>query len=372
MPKPRRSTATSGRAADLLRGHLAYASTLGRDASSRLLKAARGLEAFDIELARETYLIAWFAATIVGHVSGENVLLEICRSVQALPRPSRAPDPLHLLLDGLVLLTTDGRVAATPVLKRAAAALTGISPDDVRRWGWASAVASSVVWDDERFLATSARNLQIVRDAGAFAELPQHVLSFGIGRMWIGDFSGVEAVMAETDSIEASTGRHSVYLLPALRALQGREAEASALIASVVEQAAPPEREDEATPAHWAAAVLYNGLAHYEKAKSAAVKATWNRFNTSFATWALAGTRRGSHTRRRHRSRPGCSRAAGRHDAAGWYRLRARDRGPMSSDTRRRRQGEGSLSGGHRAAGAAPAPSRPGPRPPPLWRVATS
>ena len=274
--------------ADLLRGHLAYASTLGRDASSRLLKAARGLEAFDMELARETYLIAWFAATIVGHVSGENVMLEICRSIQALPRPSRAPDPLHLLLDSLVLLTTEGRVAATPVVKRAAAALTGISPDDVRRWGWASAVASSVVWDDERFLATSARNLQIVRDAGAFAELPQHVLSFGIGRMWIGDFSGVEAVMAETDSIEASTGRHSVYLLPALRALQGREAEASALIASVVEQAAAPEREDEATPAHWAAAVLYNGLAHYEKAKSAAVKATWNRFNTSFATWALA------------------------------------------------------------------------------------
>ena len=144
------------------------------------------------------------------------------------------------------------------------------------------------MWDDEGLLAISARNLQIVRDAGAFAELPLHILSFGIARMWIGDLAGVAAVMAETESIEAATGRHSGYLLPVLRALQGREAEASALIASVVEQAASPGREGEATPGHWAAAVLYNGLARYDEAKSAARKATRSRFDPWIPKWALA------------------------------------------------------------------------------------
>jgi DNA-binding CsgD family transcriptional regulator len=273
--------------ADLMRGHLAYASGHCIEACPLLLRAARSLEGSDIELARETYLIAWFAATILGHRTGEQVMLEICRAVQALPRPQGAPPPLQLLLDGLAALTTDGRVAATPVVQRAATALADLPVADVRRWGWAAPVASGAVWDDEGLLAISARNLQIVRDAGAFAELPQHLLSFGIGRMWIGDFAGVANVMAETESLEAATGRYGGYLLPALRALQGNAVEAAALIAGVVEQAAAPGRADEATPAHWAAAVLYNGLARYEEAKAAALKAAWNRFNTSFATWAL-------------------------------------------------------------------------------------
>jgi DNA-binding CsgD family transcriptional regulator len=271
---------------DLLRGHLAFASALGGDACSLLLKAARRLEAFDIELARETYLIAWHAT--LEHLAEGNVLLEICRAVQALPRSPGAPRPLDLLLDGLVLLTTEGHVAATPVLQRAAAELTSISAEDVRRWGWAAPSASSAVWDDEGLLAISARNLQIIRDAGAFAELPLHIFSFGIARMWIGDLAGVVAVMAETESIDAATGRYSGFLLPVLRALQGREAEASALIAGVVEQAASPGREGEATAGHWAAAVLYNGLARYEEAKSAARDATRSRFDPWTTKWALA------------------------------------------------------------------------------------
>ena len=252
-----------------------------------LLKAARSLEAFDIGLARETYLIAWFAAGSLGHLEGRDVLLEICRAVEALPPPD-APRPLNLLLDGLVLLTTQGHPAATPLLQRAAAELINIPADDVRRWGWAAPAASSTAWDDAGLLAISARNLQIIRDAGAFAELPQHVLSFGIARMWIGDLTGAAAVITETEGVEAATGRRSGYLLLALRALQGRDAEASALIATTLERSPSRGQDGEATLAHWAAAVLNNGLARYEEAKSAAQKATSNRFNPWFAKWALA------------------------------------------------------------------------------------
>ena len=97
---------------DLLRGHVAFASGLGSDAPPLLLKAARRLEPFDLDLARETYLTAWGAAGIGGALGGRDVLLEICRAVQALPPPPGDPRPLDLLLDGLALLTTDGHAAA--------------------------------------------------------------------------------------------------------------------------------------------------------------------------------------------------------------------------------------------------------------------
>ena len=51
-----------------------------------LLKAARRLEPFDLDLARETYLAAWGAAGMADASSPDGtVLLEICRAVQALP-----------------------------------------------------------------------------------------------------------------------------------------------------------------------------------------------------------------------------------------------------------------------------------------------
>ena len=69
----------------------------------------------------------------------------------------------------------------------------------------------------------------------------------------------------------AATGsRIAPYALLRLRALQGREAEASALIASAIEQADGAGQGMAVHGAHWAAAVLYNGLARYEEAASAA------------------------------------------------------------------------------------------------------
>src|SRR5215472_4759324 len=135
---------------DLVRGQLAFASGLPSDAPPLLLKAARRLEPFDLELARETYLAAWGAAYVAaGQAAARGVLLEICRAVRALPPRPGAPRPLDLLLDGLAVLTTDGRAAATPVLQRAAAALADIPVEDVVRWGWMAAAASNAVWDND-------------------------------------------------------------------------------------------------------------------------------------------------------------------------------------------------------------------------------
>jgi hypothetical protein len=45
--------------AELLRGQIAFSSNIGNDAPPLLLSAARRLERFDVDLARETYLDAW-------------------------------------------------------------------------------------------------------------------------------------------------------------------------------------------------------------------------------------------------------------------------------------------------------------------------
>jgi len=72
-----------------------------------------------------------------------------------------------------------------------------------------------------------------------------------------------------------------------LRSLQGKEAETSALIAHSVELAATGTQEIAAISAHWAAAVLYNGLARYEEALSAARQATSNPFEPHVSIFAL-------------------------------------------------------------------------------------
>jgi DNA-binding CsgD family transcriptional regulator len=272
---------------DLLRGDVAFASGAVSDAPPLLLKAARRLEPVNLELARQTYLTAWSAASVAGELGGSGVLPEICRAVQALlPRPG-GPRPLDLLLDGLALLTTDGHAAATPTLQRAATALLDIPLEDVLRWGWVAPAASNAIWDNDGARAISARQVQLVRDAGALAGLPLHLSALGIANAWIGDFAGAASNIAEADSVAAATGsRFFPWALLRLRALQGREAEASAAIASAIEQAAGGSL-GAAIWAHWAAAVLYNGLARYEEAMVSARQSTSNTFELWVSVWAL-------------------------------------------------------------------------------------
>jgi DNA-binding CsgD family transcriptional regulator len=70
-----------------------------------------------------------------------------------------------------------------------------------------------------------------------------------------------------------------------LRALQGREGEASAAIASAIEQFGGQGMT--AVRAYWAAAVLYNGLARYAEAALAARRATTDALNHWIPTWVL-------------------------------------------------------------------------------------
>ena len=278
---------------DRLRGQVVFASGHTSDAATALLKAARRLQPFDLDLARETYLAAWGAAILTvggpGKSDGDGeVLLEICRSVLTLPAPPDGPRPLDLTLEGLALLITDGHAAAASTLQRAAKVLTSIPVEEVLRWGWVATRTSSAVWDYEGFHAISVRQVQIVRDIGALAQLPLLLSQVGVARAWMGDFAGADAVAAESASVAARTGnRFPPHVVVLLRAMQGREDEASAAIAGAIEESAASGQGAADSFARWASAVLHNGLARYKEAASAAQLAAGNPFDPWSALWAL-------------------------------------------------------------------------------------
>jgi DNA-binding CsgD family transcriptional regulator len=267
---------------DLLRGHVSFASGPGSEAPILLLNAARRLEPFNLELARETYLTAWTAAVITAYLDGGIVLLEVSRAVRALPARDGESRPLDLLLDGLALLITEGRAAATPVLQRVAKAFADIPVDDVLRSGWASAApaAAVLVWDIDGMLAISERQVQLARDAGALPQLQVHLSTLGVASTWIGDFAAAASAIEEAEIVAAATGsRMAPYTALRLSSLQGKEAEASELMVSEIAQGQPYGL--------WAAAVLYNGLARYKEAASAAWQAASKTFDPWVSMWAL-------------------------------------------------------------------------------------
>jgi DNA-binding CsgD family transcriptional regulator len=264
---------------DLLRGHVAFALGNG-DAPSLLLKAARRLEPFDVAVARETYLNAWGAASLTAHLDRGGNLMAVSRAIRALPPPLGNHGALDLLLNGLGLLATNGHAAGTPSLLRAASALAHIPVEDVLKWGWASASASMTTWDDEGMRAISVRQVRLVRDAGQLAQLPVHLSTLAYSKASMGELPGAASLIAELDNVTAATGSQlAPFALLKLRALQGRETEASGPIASAIEQGFPY--------GHLAAAVLYNGLARYEEAADAARQAAEASFEPWAHMWAL-------------------------------------------------------------------------------------
>jgi DNA-binding CsgD family transcriptional regulator len=225
---------------------------------------------------------------MAGSSDAGGVRLEISRAVQALPPRPGDPRPLDLLLDGLTLLTTDGHAAAAPTLQRAANALVELPVEDVLRWGWMAPSACGLVWDIEAMHAISTRQVQLVRDAGAPAQLPLYLWQLGTASAWMGDFAAAASHAAESESVAAATGsRIAPYTLLRLGALRGRETEASALIAGARELAAAGGQGMAASWAHWAGAVLYNGLARYEQAAVAAGHAVSDTLSPTLSMWAL-------------------------------------------------------------------------------------
>jgi DNA-binding CsgD family transcriptional regulator len=273
--------------AALVRGAVAFASALGGDATPLLLTAARRLEPFDARLAREACLDAWGAAFFTGR---PGALLEVSGAARAIASPPGTERPSDLLVDGLATLVIDGRAAAVPALKRATIALAADDPaGDNLRWGWSTAIVSSVLWDDEAWHTISERQLLRTRGVGALVRLPTDLTTFAMLAAWEGDLARAASAIDEAHAAAAATGTRlapdGAMLLAALR---GQEDEAAAAVAAALEEAAVWGRTTGARFAHWVAAVLFNGLGRYEDALAAAQAAAAEGCDLCVSSWALA------------------------------------------------------------------------------------
>ena len=183
---------------------------------------------------------------------------------------------------------TGGRAVAIPILQRAASALAQLPDEDVLRWGWIAPMANHVTWDSDGSREIYERQAEIVRTAGALAELPVYLSSLALDKAWNGDLAGARLLVAESDAVAAVTGSQ-LPRFAALRlvSMEGRQAEASALIAATIEQATAQGQGLAVRVAQWAAAVLYNGLGRYDQALSAAREVTANDIDPYPQMWAL-------------------------------------------------------------------------------------
>jgi DNA-binding NarL/FixJ family response regulator len=273
---------------ELLRGQIAFASSMGTTAPLLLLKAAQRLERLDPELARETYLDAWGAAMFAGRLASAGSLVEVSRAATSAPRPTRLR-PSDLLLDGLTTLVTQGRAAAAPLLRRATATFADeASPGQENfRWGWMTTTPPNVLWDEDSWHAISARNLKKARDAGALARLPIDLADWAIFVTSCGDFGAAAGAIAELEAITTATGTHMApYAQLLLAAFRGQR-DAVPLIESTIRDAATSGQGLSVQWAEWASAILFNGLGRYDRALASAQRAAEETPQLQFSPWAL-------------------------------------------------------------------------------------
>jgi len=259
---------------DLLRGHIAFASRAGSDAPELLLKAAKRLEPLNLDLARETYLNAWRAASLAGRLADAGDMLEVSRAARALPPPSHPGRPIDLVLDGLARLVTDGPAAAATTLRQAVNifATGDISREEGLWSGWMAAI---VLWDADAARAIIARQIQLGRAVGALEELPVNLIALAYDDAWRGDFEAAASLVAETDAIAEVTGSHiAPYISMFLAALRGDQAELTLLTEAATAAAEAEGQGVATTSARWSAAILNNGLGRYADALAAARQAS--------------------------------------------------------------------------------------------------
>jgi DNA-binding CsgD family transcriptional regulator len=275
--------------ADLLRGEIVFASGLGSDAPPLLLKAAERLESLDAGLARETYLTAWMAALFAGRLAGAADLLEVCRAARALPAPAD-PHPADLVLAGLATVVTDGPTAAAPMLRHALRAFNeaDMSMAEELRWGWFAQAAASALWDDDTWRAMLVRQVRLAREAGALDQLPIMLGALGTAVAWSGDFAAADALNAEANAVCEATGSPAApFTAMMLASLRGRQAEAAPLIEGTITGATAGGQGIAVAYAHWAAAILANGLGRYADALAAAWQASEDTSTLYISMWAL-------------------------------------------------------------------------------------
>jgi DNA-binding CsgD family transcriptional regulator len=277
-----------------LRGQILFARSRGSDAPPLLLDAAKRLEPLDAASARETYVEAFGAAIFAGRESRAGGVFEAAEAARAAPPGPRPPRPVDLLLDGLAERFTEPYREALPALMRglhAYAGTDGRGGEEVR-WLWTSCPVTPEplapeLWDDETWHELASRAVRIARDTGALAVLPIALSYRACVHLHAGEFAEASALVEEADAISEATGNAPLrYTSLVLHAWRGQDITALRAIESSLRDASVRGEGRAIGLAHYATAVLHNGLGRYQDALAAAQRACEHE-DLGFFGWAL-------------------------------------------------------------------------------------
>jgi DNA-binding CsgD family transcriptional regulator len=246
----------------LLEAQLAFSSRRGRDAAALLVAAARGLEPLDARLARVGYLEAIWAASFAGHLAHPSATSDVAAAVRAAD--SSAPrGPSEQLLDGLVARFVDGYRAGAPLLQRALRDVRRAEPDGLLDIAWVWLAVD--LYDADAWFELGLRQVQAARDAGALTVLPLALHTLASRHVAAGELELAVTLLAEADSIMASTGNaptsHGWLALAAM----GCD-DAQTLVDSAIRDGTERGEGVLVGLAEHAAATLHNGLGQHEEA----------------------------------------------------------------------------------------------------------
>ena len=274
---------------DLLLGRIAWAMDHGSQAPPLLLSAARRLEPLDLALARQTYLDAFVAATTADRLATGADAVEVARAVRAAPAPPEPEGPVDQLLDGLAVFVTDGSAAATPLLKRPLSAFVSdeLARETALRWIVLASHTALVLWDHESWQAICARQVDLIRDAGALSMLPYALTARIFAHVSAGELSRATSLVEELGTVaEATRSSSPPQGAIALAASRGQEAETLRLVKTSMPELLKRGEGMGVTMAQWALGVLYNGLGRYEEAVAATAQALADAQPLGMAGWA--------------------------------------------------------------------------------------
>jgi DNA-binding CsgD family transcriptional regulator len=260
---------------ELLRAQIAFVSTHGTDAPTKMLAAARRLTALSSTLSTETYLEALSAALFAGRLASPGArAIDVATAAKAAPQPPLLGG-LELLLHGLATFFCDSYEASVPILRRAKDAFDvgGMPVNEQLRWKWLVTISAIHLWDDASWEAISEQHVRIARESGALGELPLALSQRVYVHLFAGELSRAALLVNE---IRAATEATGVNLTPygavGFVALRGREPEAISLIEKSRADATRRGEGIGLSVIDWAQAVLYNGLGRYDEARDAALR----------------------------------------------------------------------------------------------------
>lgn len=276
--------------ADLLRAQIA--GNLGDGRDGPLLPVARRLETLDPDLARDTYRDALQAALVCGRLARSGGVREVATALLAFPRSDVGRPVCDDLLEGMSMVVTAGYAAGAQTLRRAVREVEpGMDWTAVADLGWMPLVCRMAqdVWDDETWHALTTRSVEAARTHGQLRVLPPLLFSSTALLALEGDLDGAQTAGEEAAMIAEATG--ALPMLPYgnvfVAALRGHEERTTALLAGTATEAAARAEGHWLPAAAWAAAVLHNGLGHYDQALAAAEEGSAYPDELGLGSWSL-------------------------------------------------------------------------------------